>query len=243
MFWAESRERQGKFYGLAWFFLVSSYLSWVKPGAHTILNGMVRGQDTRAQLLNAAEQLVNEQGFAATSVEKVIDQVGVTKGSFFHHFKTKSDLGRALIDRYAERDKNMLRGCMNQAERLSDDPLQQVLLFVGLMIDVAETLDRERNPACLFATYCFESGLFDEATHETIKASFSSWTDAVAGKLRKSKVAHQLDEAELESLADMLTVLFEGAFVVARVRPGRGVFASQLRHYRNYLKLLLDHPS
>jgi hypothetical protein len=38
----------------------------------------------------------------------------------------------------------------------------------------------------------------------------------------------------------MVTVLFEGAFVVSRSLKGPGVFSAQLRHYRTYLQLLFD---
>ena len=64
--------------------------------------------DTRQRLLDAAEELVNRQGFAATSIDQILEQVGVTKGAFFHHFKTKNDLARALIQRFAEADRELL---------------------------------------------------------------------------------------------------------------------------------------
>jgi hypothetical protein len=45
---------------------------------------------------------------------------------------------------------------------------------------------------------------------------------------------------DVDSLADQITVLFEGSFVLARTFEGRGVFAAQLRHYRSYLQLLFE---
>jgi TetR/AcrR family transcriptional repressor of nem operon len=196
---------------------------------------------TRDKLLDAAEAQIHRQGYAATSIDRVIEEVGVTKGAFFYHFKTKQDLARALIDRFAARDREMLESSLERAEKLSDDPLQQLLIFVGLLVEVAEMLDAEPHPGCLFATYCFEAGLFDDATKGVIVDAMLDWRRRVADKLRA--VVEQKPprrEVDVDSLADMVTVLFEGAFVVARTLPGRQVFSAQLRHYRSYLQLLFE---
>jgi TetR/AcrR family transcriptional repressor of nem operon len=47
-------------------------------------------------------------------------------------------------------------------------------------------------------------------------------------------------EVDIDSLADEVTVIFEGAFILGRVLDDRTTFAEQLRHYRNYLELLFD---
>lgn len=194
---------------------------------------------TRERLLDAAQGLINQQGFSATSIDQIIDRVGLTKGSFFYHFRTKNDLARALIDRFAERDQETLRSCMERAEKLSDDPLQQVLIFVGLLIEAVRDLDADPQPGCLFATYCYESGLFDEETKRVIAGAMLSWRTALGEKLRRAAERHPPRfEVDIDGLADMLTVVVEGAFVMTRSLRGPGMFAGQLLHYRNYLQLL-----
>ncbi len=196
-------------------------------------------KDTRARLLDAAEEMINTHGFAATSIDKVIEEVGVTKGSFFYHFKSKQALALALIQRFAEGDQALLRTNMERAEKLSDDPLQQLFIFIGLIIEVAEGLDETPNPGCLFATYCFESGLFKEETNQVISEAMAAWTVRIEGKLKVAKDKHGIrKDVDLNSLAEMVTVLFEGAYVLARTFPGRKTFSHQMRHYRNYVQLL-----
>lgn len=196
---------------------------------------------TRERLLDAALEGINRQGFAATSIESIIEQAGVTKGTFFYHFKSKNQLARALIDRFAAADQEVLSGSMARAENLSDDPLQQLLIFVGLMVEVAQELDATQHPGCLFATYCFEGGLFDDETKGVIDDAILSWRRVVGDKLRAAaETKAPVREVDLESLADMLNVLFEGAFVLARSTTTREVFANQLRHYRTYLQLLFE---
>jgi TetR/AcrR family transcriptional regulator, transcriptional repressor for nem operon len=58
---------------------------------------------TAAQILDAAERLVQERGFNGFSYADVARELGVTKAALHYHFASKAELGDALIDRYAAR--------------------------------------------------------------------------------------------------------------------------------------------
>jgi len=58
---------------------------------------------TAAQILDAAERLVQERGFNGFSYADVARELEVTKAALHYHFGSKAELGDALIDRYAER--------------------------------------------------------------------------------------------------------------------------------------------
>jgi AcrR family transcriptional regulator len=57
-----------------------------------------RGEETRAQLIQAAAQAFAEQGYDATSVAEICQRAGVSKGAFYHHFESKQDLFLDLLD-------------------------------------------------------------------------------------------------------------------------------------------------
>jgi AcrR family transcriptional regulator len=57
-----------------------------------------RGQATREHLVTAATRVFAERGFDATSVEAVLDAAGVSRGSLYHHFKSKEALFEAVLD-------------------------------------------------------------------------------------------------------------------------------------------------
>lgn len=57
-----------------------------------------RGQATRDQLVAEATQLFAERGFDATSIEAVLEAAGVSRGSLYHHFKSKEALFEAVLD-------------------------------------------------------------------------------------------------------------------------------------------------
>lgn len=196
-----------------------------------------RGEATRLAIMDAAEASILEQGFSATSIERVIDRVGITKGAFFHHFRSKADLAYALVERYAALDLATLERNMARAEKLSRDPLQQVLIFVGLFRESAEELT-EPYPGCLFASYLNEAQLFDERTLGTIQAAMAHWRRELGAKLQTVIDAHPPRfPVTAESLADMMTVIFEGAFILSKTMKEASTVAEQLGHYRNYLEL------
>lgn len=196
------------------------------------------GAATRTAIMDAAEALILDHGFAATAIDRIIEGAGVTKGTFFYHFESKADLARALVARYAEKDLGNLERSMARAEGLSRDPLQQVLIFVGLLREGMQALT-EPYPGCLFASYCYESQLFDEETHAIARGVMRTWRERLGAKLAEAMERHppRLPVSAAE-LADMLTVIFEGAFILSRTLREPGVVADQLGHYRNYLEVL-----
>src|SRR5688572_31931969 len=113
------------------------------------------GTETRERILSAAQELILNRGYAGMTLDDLLARVGVTKGAFFYHFKAKDDLARALIQRFAESDDRIYDETRARAERLSNDPLQQVLLFIGLFEEMFASLT-EPYPGCLFASYIYE---------------------------------------------------------------------------------------
>lgn len=200
------------------------------------------GRDTRSTILDAAESLILEQGFAGSSIEDIIARAGVTKGTFFYHFDSKANLAYALVSRFAALDRANLDDKMARAEGLSRDPLQQFLIFIGLMREMMEGL-AEPYPGCLYAAYVYESELFDAPTLKVVRDAMQGWRDVMAPKIR-----HIIEQypprrpVDADSLADMLTVTFEGAFIVSRVMGEPDLVARQLDHFRDYVEFLFAVP-
>ena len=51
--------------------------------------------ESKTKLLDAALHVIRVKGYAATTVDDICHEAGVTKGSFFHHFKSKDELALA----------------------------------------------------------------------------------------------------------------------------------------------------
>ena len=195
-------------------------------------------EKTRERILDAAQVLILDHGFGATTVDAVVTRAGITKGAFFHHFGSKSDLARALVDRYALLDRQTLEHHMERACKLASDPLQQLLILIGLFEEDFEALD-EPFPGCLFASYIYENKLFDAETIAVLRESTLMWRHAARDLLEKVAAVHPPRvPVDLDSLADLFYALTEGSFVMTKTLGDKTLLARHTRHLRTYLELL-----
>lgn len=58
---------------------------------------MNKAASTRLHILEQAFALIYRQGYQATSIDDIIASTQVTKGAFFYHFKTKDEMGLAVL--------------------------------------------------------------------------------------------------------------------------------------------------
>ena len=53
---------------------------------------MRKGERRKQDILAAASELFLKKGYTATSIQDILDVLGCTKGSFYHHFQTKFEV-------------------------------------------------------------------------------------------------------------------------------------------------------
>jgi TetR/AcrR family transcriptional regulator, transcriptional repressor for nem operon len=201
------------------------------------------GTATRERILDATQSLVLERGFAGTSIDAILDEASVTKGAFFHHFPSKNDLARVLLERYAATEEQTLEMMMAAAEADSDDPGEQIVAFVRHFEQAADELVPVQS-GCLFVSFVYERQLVTEDSAEIIAQSIHLWRERLLEKLEAAARAHPPGVAvDLPSLADQVFVIFEGGFILARAMNDPTHLRAQLRHLRNYLGLLFQLPS
>ena len=199
------------------------------------------GTATRDRILDAAQQLVLEHGFAGTSVDAVLAEASATKGGFFHHFPSKNALGRALLERYAAGDKQLLADFMAAAEAQTDDPAEQLVAFVRHFEHAAAEL-APTQPGCLFVSFIYERQLAGDGD-DLITDTIREWRNRLLGKLTDAARLHPPAIAvDLASLADHVFTVFEGGYILARAMDDPTHLPTQLAHVRHYLELLFQLP-
>jgi TetR/AcrR family transcriptional repressor of nem operon len=195
------------------------------------------GQSTRERILELANDLVLKQGYAATSLEQILERAGVTKGAFFHHFKSKDELARALVDRYLAGEQQVFEATFGRAEKLTSDPLQQVLVGLGLLEEMFAGLEAP-HPGCLIAAFLYQNDLMTPETTAKSREAFLVWRDHVAAKLSAAgKIHPPRIPVDYDALGDMLNTIVEGAFVMSKLFDDRKMMVRQLRQLRAYIEL------
>src|SRR3712207_4226971 len=82
---------------------------------------LTKGERTRQRILDIAYDSIVHKGFAATSIEELVEAAGITKSGFFYHFRDKNDLARQLLDRFIAEDNELLDGLTQRARSLCED--------------------------------------------------------------------------------------------------------------------------
>jgi TetR/AcrR family transcriptional repressor of nem operon len=188
----------------------------------------------RSKLLDAALAVIRAKGYAASSVDELCQAAGVTKGAFFHHFKSKEDLGVVAAAHFAA----IAYGIFEKAPyRALPDPLDRLLGYVDfrkslLQGDLAKF-------TCLLGTMVQEA--YD--THPPIREACDKYISEhaalveadIAAALRKYAVKA---EWSAQSLALYTQAVIQGSFVLAKAKHGPAVAADCLDHLRRYLEML-----
>ena len=198
-------------------------------------NGVI----TRTRILDAAEQLVIENGFAATSVDQVIAASGTSKGAFFHHFASKLELAQSLVDRYAAADIEHLDQAVAQVVAATADPVRRVIDFVRIFEDGAEDLMAAQS-SCLYVSILTERQLASSGTADQIEHAIRAWRTALSRLLRDAlATVSDAPEVDPDALADHVFVTFEGAFILCRSTSDSAHMRAQLTVLRHLFEGLL----
>ena len=91
---------------------------------------MVRGPtDTRERILKAAGSLYGSHGCAGTTLDDVLTASGITKGAFYHYFKSKESLCEALVEKVASEYKDLA-----EAIDAAAPPFDRLESFLGELV-------------------------------------------------------------------------------------------------------------
>ncbi|MDF5751211.1 TetR/AcrR family transcriptional regulator [Spongiactinospora sp. TRM90649] len=85
-------------------------------------------EGARKALLSSAIRLFERNGYAATSVQSIIDGANLTKGAFYHHFKSKEDLLFHVHDRFIDHQLHRAREVVADTELPADEKLRRLIV-------------------------------------------------------------------------------------------------------------------
>ncbi len=191
---------------------------------------------SKTKLLDAALQLVRVNGYAATTVDDVCAAAGVTKGSFFHHFKSKEELAIAAAGHWSA----TTGGLFEQAPYQSiEDPLQRLLAYVDFRKDIIG--GEVPQFTCFAGTLVqevYESHpAIREAAARSIHGHAQTLEPMIAQAIKKYGIA---PEWTAQSLALYTQAAIQGAFVLAKADNSADTAREILTHLRRYVELVFQ---
>jgi TetR/AcrR family transcriptional repressor of nem operon len=193
-------------------------------------------KDARARLLASGRTLMLTRGFTRTSVDEICAEAGLTKGSFFHHFRTKDEFGEAVLDHHWESTQAVLESA--PFAELAD-PLERLHGYLDLFVALAA--DESVVKSCLFGNLSQELAPTHPGLRAACDAGFSRWAGQIASDLDEAKRLHA-PRADFDSvgLAEHFIAIYEGSLVLAKAKGDAQVLADNVEHFRAYIDSLFE---
>ena len=191
--------------------------------------------NAKQKLLEAALAVIRTKGYAATTVDELCAAAGVTKGAFFHHFRSKDELGVAAAEHWSA-----TTGAMFAAAPYHDhaDPLDRVLAYVAFRKSLLQGGVPEFT--CLVGTMVQETYETAPAIRDACDRSISTHAETLEADIEAAMHAYGITNAEWTpaSLALHTQAVLQGAFILAKAKGSAAIAADSVDHLTRYLKLL-----
>jgi TetR/AcrR family transcriptional repressor of nem operon len=191
---------------------------------------------SKTRLLDAALHLIRSKGYASTAVDDICHEAGVTKGSFFHHFKCKDDLALAAVTHWRTMTESFFTGAPYHK---APDPLDRLLGYVDFRATIltGELADY----TCLLGTLLQET----YATHPELRRACELALSAhIAELTRDVEAARQIyapDAAwSAQSVGNFMQAVLQGSFIFAKAEQSPEVIRQNLEHLQRALRALFQ---
>lgn len=193
-----------------------------------------RGAATRDQILDAAADLIHLRGYHATSLDDVLRQSGVGKGNFYYYFKSKEDLGYAIIDR-------LIRGFLECTLKPAfADPAGDPIAQIHTFLDRVRDNQRQRNcvGGCPMGNLACELSDVHEGFRQRLAVIFVQWrarlTEAFSRGQAMGRVRRDCDPARA---AQFLVAALEGSILMTKVSRDIAVMEKCVEELKQHLTL------
>ena len=173
-------------------------------------------------------------GYNNTSLDDVLRESGVGKGNFYYYFKSKEDLGYAILDQivgaFLERT---LEPCFSDP---GGDALAQIRCFLDRLLEA----QRARNGVggCPLGNLAAELSDVHEGFRGRLASVFATWRERLTDVLRAAQSQGSVDAAcRPEAVADFLVASLEGAMLLTKLTKDIAVMEQCVAETKRYLSL------
>jgi TetR/AcrR family transcriptional repressor of nem operon len=190
-----------------------------------------KGTTTRDQILDTAARLISLRGYHCTALDDVLRESGVGKGNFYYYFRSKEELGYAIIDRVFE--GFIERTLEPTFADESGDPVAQIHAFLDRVLDH----QRKSNctGGCPMGNLASELSDVHEGFRQRLARVFGEWRSRLARALERGRNSGRISgDCEPATVAQFLVASLEGAILLTKVTKDISVMedcVDQLKHH------------
>ena len=149
---------------------------------------------TRDRIVDAADQLFYQHGFEHTSFAQIAKVVNISRGNFYHHFKTKDEILDAVIHQRLTNTSSMLEKW--ELDRKS--PEERLRSFINLLIKNKSKIKRY---GCPVGTLCSELVKLDHSAKDDANKLFTLFRTWIRRQFEQLNCHGDADELAMHLLA------------------------------------------
>ncbi|MCZ7665464.1 MAG: TetR/AcrR family transcriptional regulator [Thermoleophilia bacterium] len=171
-------------------------------------------------MLKEATHLINAKGLGATSLSDLLAASGAAKGSFYHYFPGKEDLGLAVLARARAQFMEFLEGAVS-----AETPREALGRFFGAVLEVHRGVGFVGG--CIFGNTALEMGDADAAYGRVVAEVFAQWIERLRLVVSDAQAAGQVrTDLPAGVLAQYIVSSLEGGIMLSRLKKEEGPLAS-----------------
>ena len=209
------------------------------------MNSTLPAHESKTKILDAALHVIRAKGYSATRVEDVCKAASLTKGSFFHHFKSKEELALAAAEYWTSRTTALFVASAYNDASVIPDPVDRLLAY----IDLRKALIQGDLPdfTCLVGTMVQEvygtHPKLREACNHSITTHAATLVPDIQAAMRERGIKQGKQGGfTAESLALYTQATIQGAFILAKALQDAAIAIECINHLRRYVELLFSQP-
>ena len=196
----------------------------------------IQKQETPAKerFLETAQRLMLDKGYTATTIDDICSEARLTKGSFFHYFRSKEDLGKAVLDRFVSTtfEEERESGIFDEP-----DPLKKIYGYLDYVADV------NRRPGhqvgCLIGNFAQVLSLSHPDIRLLCDRHFSWWAGLMKAVMDEANALYVPEkEVDTQGLAEHVIAVIEGSLILARAKQDGGVVEKNINNLKEYIKMV-----
>ena len=193
--------------------------------------------ETKRKLLEASVALMRTKGFNGTSVDDICAAAGVTKGGFFHYFKSKEEVAKAAAHRFRDTKAESYR---TAPYRELADPLDRVFGRLDFMVSSASSGDSP-TLGCLIGMLAQELSFTHPDLRVVFQESFARMSKDLEQDLTEAKELHAPDAVfDPAAVTSMFIAMYQGSLLMAKAFESNAVLVKNVDSFREYLQTLFN---
>jgi AcrR family transcriptional regulator len=163
------------------------------------------------RLAESAFELFAQRGFADVSVEEIAEHAGVTKGSFYSHYKSKQEIILAACAYYYRTYQRRIHA---EIASLSD-PMQRLRRTLELSVHTCVLDDKNR----IFTSEVFSLSLRDVSVRAMWAQFYDTVREMFVGMVTAAQAAGQLPSTDPRAAVELMLAAIEGIKMQAAFEP------------------------